>query len=263
VSATNPRLSILTCVRNARDDFLMTAESLPSELPGWLEWIVVDGASTDGTQVAIEEESRIDRYVSEVDSGVYDAYNKALRMARGRYVWYLNAGDLAHQDTLLGLENRLSAEDREDRLPVMCYAVWMQLRSALWLPRPDRLNEEMSVPTPGMLVPRTSLLAIGGFDLGYRIASDYDAWLRLRKSEGNSFMSLDETLTTYKGDGLSTVHRHLAFFEECVAQIRNDPDRWQHCLFRAMHRAVFELQPAAIPFRRWQVFLKLARRLLY
>ena len=59
-----------------------------------LEYIVVDGASTDGTAEMIRDnEEQISRWVSEPDQGIYDAMNKGLRMATGEFVWFINAGD--------------------------------------------------------------------------------------------------------------------------------------------------------------------------
>jgi putative colanic acid biosynthesis glycosyltransferase len=86
-------LTVLTVSFNAREDFKLTAGSLPRHLPPWLNWVVVDGNSTDGTVDAIQSESRVTRWISESDRGVYDAYNKAWRLAETPFVLFLNCGD--------------------------------------------------------------------------------------------------------------------------------------------------------------------------
>jgi len=256
-------LTIATCVLDARQDFLATANSLPDILPDWIEWIVIDGGSTDGTREAIAADSRVTRFVSEKDAGVYYAYNRALSLAVGRHVWFLNAGDTAIASTLISLGSVLLTAMSEASPPVFCHHVHMEQGNWDWKPAPEQLLDEMSVPTPGMLIPRDALLAIRGFDTAYRIAADYDAWMRLRMVGTIRFAVCELVLANYKGGGMSTTHRHLAFFEECVSQLRADRDRWAYCLFRAARRAVFNIDPDSIRFRRWRLAFKLGRKFLY
>lgn len=256
-------LSIATCVLNARDDFVMTATSLPQKLPEWVEWVVVDGASTDGTVDAITSDTRVGRYVSEKDNGVYDAYNKALKLATGRYIWYLNAGDTAEAEALSELQNRLSCLVDVDRLPVLCSAVHMATNQRVWLPNPDSLEFEMSVPTPGVFFPRDALISLGGFDSSYKVSGDYEVLLRLKMEGRHEFEINQGVLTDYKGGGISTTQNGLAFFEECVALLRVDRTKTVHCLLRAARRLVFASDISSVPYRRWRIALAAARRILY
>ena len=93
--STFPRLSIITVTRNARTALLRTARSIaPLAARLDLEWIVVDGASGDGTRMWLE--SRDEpwlRGTSEADAGLYDAMNKGIDRARGQFLWFVNAGD--------------------------------------------------------------------------------------------------------------------------------------------------------------------------
>ena len=260
---SQPLLTIATCVLNARDDFIETARSLPAVLPDWIEWIVVDGGSTDGTYEAIMSDSRVTRHESEPDPGVYYAYNNALALATGSYIWYLNAGDTAEQTTLAALRDTLEEEIRQGASRVLCYAVNMQSGGWIWHPEPARMLDGMSVPTPGVLAPRAALVNLRGFDTAYRIASDYDIWLRLYMAKLNQFESRQHVLSNYNGGGLSAKHHHLAFFEECVAQLRHDANLWANCLLRAARRAVFDLDPNTIPHKRWKLALRLGKRFLY
>jgi len=262
-NAPKPLLSIATCVLNARDDFVETALSLPALLPDWIEWIVVDGGSTDGTYEAVTSDARVTRHLSEPDPGVYYAYNKALALATGSYIWYLNAGDTAEQATLATLREPLEMAVNQGSNRVLCFAVNMQSGGWIWNPEPTRMLDGMSVPTPGVLAPRAALVNLRGFDTAYRIASDYDIWLRLFMASPKQFESRVPVLANYKGGGLSAKHRHLAFFEECVAQLRHDSNLWANCLLRAARRAVFDLDPNTIPHKRWKLALRLGKRFLY
>ena len=98
-----PFFSIVTVVYNAETVLEGTARSLMEQTWRDIEWIVIDGASTDATLEVARRflvEGR-DLLVTEPDRGVYDAMNKGLRLAKGKIVQFLNAGDrLAHPDVL-------------------------------------------------------------------------------------------------------------------------------------------------------------------
>ena len=88
------KLSIITVVYNRREDLKKTIASVKGQTSHDIEYIVIDGDSNDGTKEVISENADfISRFVSEKDSGIYDAMNKGLRMASGDYVWFLNSGD--------------------------------------------------------------------------------------------------------------------------------------------------------------------------
>lgn len=95
-------VSIITVVYNACEDLRITMESVFAQTYPAIEYVVVDGASTDGTLELIKDNAdRIHTWVSEPDKGLYDAMSKAIRMATGDFLWFVNAGDLIYQpDTL-------------------------------------------------------------------------------------------------------------------------------------------------------------------
>ncbi|WP_198804927.1 glycosyltransferase [Leptolyngbya sp. BL0902] len=101
-----PFFSVITVVRNEKDSILKTLQSVKdqgtySSPELIIEHVLVDGLSTDGTALAIEEfiasnttcPQIIYNYVSEMDSGIYDAMDKGRSMASGRFIFFLNAGD--------------------------------------------------------------------------------------------------------------------------------------------------------------------------
>ncbi len=106
----SPLLSIVTVTLDNLQGLTSTAASIERQrLPeGIVEWIVIDGGSNDGTADYLKGPEFAGRkYVTEQDSGVYDAMNKGLRLSQGKYVQFLNAGDLlVGQD---GMEKVLSA----------------------------------------------------------------------------------------------------------------------------------------------------------
>jgi len=94
----DPLLTVVTVTYNARESFLKTLASVRSQtMRTRLEYLVVDGASTDGTLEAIREAAdrgEVNSWISEPDRGIYDAMNKAVSRARGEYLLFMNAGDI-------------------------------------------------------------------------------------------------------------------------------------------------------------------------
>lgn len=89
-----PLISIITVVRNGRELLGSTIASVRAQTLSSIEFIVIDGGSEDGTQDVIRENSdAITHWISEPDDGIYDAMNKGIQLARGEYLWFLNAGD--------------------------------------------------------------------------------------------------------------------------------------------------------------------------
>lgn len=98
----SPMISIITVVFNASSLLQETMRSVWEQTYDRIEYIVVDGASTDDTVTLLKSaEDRIDYWISEPDKGIYDAMNKGLSLACGEYVWFLNAGDTAANPHLL------------------------------------------------------------------------------------------------------------------------------------------------------------------
>lgn len=90
----NPRLSVITIVYNNVRDIERTILSVVNQTYTNIEYVIVDGLSNDGTlQVIDKYKSKIAKFISEKDEGIYDAMNKGLALATGDYVIFMNSGD--------------------------------------------------------------------------------------------------------------------------------------------------------------------------
>ena len=97
-----PKFSVITVTYNAASVLEDTIQSVISQTYHHVEYIIVDGASKDGTLSIVDRyRDRITRVVSEPDRGLYDAMNKGIRLATGDYLCFLNAGDSFHEDDTL------------------------------------------------------------------------------------------------------------------------------------------------------------------
>ncbi|MBM3411166.1 MAG: glycosyltransferase [Bacteroidetes bacterium] len=181
-----PQFSIITVTYNAASLLPATFRSVAEQQDVHCEHVVVDGNSNDGSVALIEVNAQRSvhpvRWMSEPDRGLYDAMNKALALATGKYVLFLNAGDVLHgSDTL----SRIAALPEADAYYGEALRVDEQGRSLGYrLPRPPRqlnwrsLRFGMPVCHQSFLVRRTCAQE---YDTNYRIAADIDWMIRCLK----------------------------------------------------------------------------------
>jgi len=90
----NPKISVITICRNEINGIQRTIDSVLNQTFRNFEYLVIDGNSSDGTKELVQKHAdKLAYFVSEVDSGIYNAMNKALKKAKGEYVIFINGGD--------------------------------------------------------------------------------------------------------------------------------------------------------------------------
>ena len=168
------KLSVITVSFNARDVIRQTLASVTGQTYSDLEYIVIDGGSTDGTQAVIGEyTARIARFVSEPDGGIYFGMNKGIAAATGDFVLFLNAGDrFADERVLEDVATFIGAHPEADAVFGDSEQV-LEYGSYRIKPAPDRLDRSMGISHQAVFV-RTDLLRAHPFDVRYRYAADYE-----------------------------------------------------------------------------------------
>ena len=174
---SNPIISVNTINRNDREGLRRTLESVLGEQalsPGELEYIVIDGASTDGSAELLEEYAgrkdlphAISYWVSEKDSGIYAAMNKGIAKATGALIGIINSGDVLLPAALAGLDEIHAAHP--DAVLYGAFSVlkdgvidWVQGFTASELPN-------KMIPHNASFVPRTLYEKYGPYDTGYKV----------------------------------------------------------------------------------------------
>lgn len=215
------RISIITIHLNdfaGLDRTMGSLESFNKE-PG-TEWIVVDGGSAadqEGTDVLDRVRALADKYVSEVDDGIYDAMNKGTRLATGEYVLYLNAGDELHPAFNILEFAEAARDERVGMIWGRCQeryengsVVQVKTRSTSWA------WYGMPVFHPAIFF-RRDVLGHSPYDTDYQVAADYDLVCRLLKG-GAIVRKLDSIISIFFRGGLSHQRGDIALREE--SQIR-------------------------------------------
>ena len=182
-----PRLTVITIVFNNVRDIERTMLSVLNQTYPNLEYIIVDGKSTDGTLEVIKKyERRISRIVSEPDRGIYDAMNKGLALATGDYVLFMNSGDEVYAaDTVARIFSLEPDADIYYGETEMYNQQWQSIGRRRHR-APDKLTWRsfqygMSVSHQAIYVKRSITVP---FDTAYHLSSDIDWIIKALKKAG-------------------------------------------------------------------------------
>ena len=182
----DPYVSIVIAVRNGAATLETCLASVFDQRSTDWELVVIDGASTDGTtEILRHHDERIAFWVSEPDTGVYNAWNKALRHVRGRWVQFLGADDrLASPASLTAIERALREADGRYRVVYGTVRLVNGDRAAVatwgepWSTIRRSFRRGMFIPHPGTFHHRSLFDQHGQFDESFRIGGDYEFLLR-------------------------------------------------------------------------------------
>ncbi len=195
-------ISIVTVVYNSIALIENTIKSVVKHSTKFnIEYIIIDGASTDGTLEVIDNyKSDIDILISESDNGIYDAMNKAIEIAQGRYIYYLNAGDILLPNVFDSLNSHVRAN-----FDVIYGNILVGENNVIWACKKiDDILSDMAFSHQAVLVKRNILLKTK-FDLKYKIASDYDFFIKLFLNQ-NTFSKTDVVFVKYDTTGISNTN---------------------------------------------------------
>ncbi len=198
-----PLLSVVTVTLDPGPALARTMRSVLQWDPAQVEYIVIDGGSTDGTLRTLREmDSHLEYWVSEPDSGISQAFNKGISLCRGRIIGLLNAGDWYEAGTLETVAS-LPADGPDGGVLCGDLQFWQGEQPACRCEsRPELLATDMTVTHPSCFVRRSVYLEHGGFDESFRLAMDYELLLRFR-CRGVSFLRTGRVLTNMQHQGLA------------------------------------------------------------
>ncbi|MCO5247607.1 MAG: glycosyltransferase [Chitinophagales bacterium] len=218
-----PKISIITIVFNKADEIEYTLKSVTEQTYSHIEYIVIDGHSTDGTIEIIQKYlNQINIYISEKDQGIYDAMNKGLSKASGDYVLFINGGDSLHQKETIQdiVDKSFSNLQAADIIFGECMLI-----------RPDRTyistrsaNKHQQFPTSlphlsfkhGTNVSHQSFMTkrklAPFFDLQYKWSSDVD-WMLNCMKKAHLTLAYDGIISDFVIGGVTDRHRLSSLWE--------------------------------------------------
>lgn len=207
---TNPTISIVIACFNERATLAATLDSLLAQSYLDVEIIVVDGASRDGTVKLIQSyNDRISKWISEPDTGIYDAWNKGVQLAKGEWIGFLGAGDFYLPTALQIYADYIGAHPGLDF--VSGYVeLFDELGKTRVIGEPwewSQFRRFMCVAHIGSLHARELFANHGHYETAYLICGDYE--LLLRAGAGLRAGFVNRVLARMKSGGISGTNRRV------------------------------------------------------
>lgn len=208
------KISVITINLNNLEGLKRTVQSVLDQNHPDIEYLLIDGGSTDGGKDFIKDnQDRFCFYLSEKDTGVYDAMNKGIRKSTGDYLIFLNSGDIfSGSDSISKLIKNSNGEDlvfgnilvlHSDKLCVKTY--------------PEKLTFKYfyyeSIPHPACLISKQLFELYGLYDTKLKIASDWKFFLVTVVKHGCSYRYVDEMISTFRVDGMSSLPENSELLE--------------------------------------------------
>jgi len=220
------RLSIITINRNNAPGLKKTMESVFAQTSQEFEYIVIDGDSTDESNKIICQYANMPmnhefHWISEPDTGIYNAMNKGIRMAKGEYLQFLNSGDmLAAPDVtekmLKELENKKQRIKNKDKIAILYGNMLKQMRKGILRDpgfagrQPTLLDFYIGTLNHSPAYIECSLFdKYGLYDEQLKIASDWKWYLQAIIFGGEQITYADIDVTMFDMNGISTINETL------------------------------------------------------
>ncbi|MDE6399778.1 MAG: glycosyltransferase [Muribaculaceae bacterium] len=200
-----PLISIITVTRNVEPLLRRTIDNVARQTSRNFEYVVVDGASSDGSVCLIDGSDCISNWISEPDKGIYDAMNKGARIARGEWVIFMNAGDtFASDDVIERLADEIHRNQNADVIygdVIRCGKDAEVLKTA----SPSCKGHRLAFCHQSVICKRELLLDTP-FDISHRYSSDFKFFKTMCK-KGKKFVHVNFPVARFDTTGISSRNR--------------------------------------------------------
>lgn len=206
------KISIITATYNSEKTLKVCLDSVLNQTYKSIEYIIVDGNSTDGTLELVRSMQKNHDHIlliSEPDKGIYDALNKGIKKATGDVIGFVHSDDfLATSNTIQNIADVFKKEDVDGVYGNLHYVRFDNINSIVrnWNSQiftQKLLNRGWMPAHPTLFLKKKVYLTNGSFNLDYRIAADYDFVLRIFKKPEYKFHYLPEVITKMRVGGAS------------------------------------------------------------
>lgn len=225
----NPLISIITATYNSENYLNECLSSLNKQIYKNYEHLVIDGGSTDNTiKILKKNDNKIDYWCSKKDLGIYDAFNKGMQLAKGKYICFLNSDDTFSDSALKIYLEYIKKNPEKDFIFGSVRKHWGILHGY----KPYKIFWSWgfySSHSTGFLIKRNSAKKIGLYNLKFKYSSDYDYFYRMivkHKLKGIGTRK-NEIVGNFRRGGYSSSISFIDhFFEEIKIRINNNQNKF-------------------------------------
>lgn len=206
-------LSIITINYNNKSGLEKTIQSVIDQTFSNVEYIVIDGGSSDGsTDVINQYKDKIQYWVSEPDSGVYHAQNKGIRVANGQYVLFLNSGDVLADDTVLDavFQQNIQEDIVYGNLIFDYGKGHTEVKEYPENLRFSYFIDNGHLPHPAAFIKRNLFDVIGLYNEHYKISSDWEFFLKAVFLYNATYARVNVAVSIFNVEGLSSRSENLS-----------------------------------------------------
>ena len=215
----SPLFSIITVVFNGEKYLEKTIKSVVSQNFKDFEYIIIDGGSTDNTHKIIKKyEKKIDYWVSEKDKGIYDAFNKGMKLSNGKFISFINSDDVYKKNALKIISKYYLKDKNFDFIFGSVKKHWGVLHGY----RPKKIKYSWgfySSHSTGFFIKQKVARKVGFYNLKYKYHADYDYFYRLiikKKMRGISTKK-NELVGVFRRGGFSS---QISFWKKLKEEIK-------------------------------------------
>lgn len=203
------KLSVITVNYNNIDGLLQTIDSVKSQVYSEFEFIIIDGNSTDGSKDLIKNTDGIACWISEPDTGAYNAMNKGVNAATGEYCIFMNSGDVFYDENVLA-----QAIPMLDGKDIITGSTWLSFGRLVTAPEkvPMRYLFKGTLCHQSSFIKRSLLLEYP-YDETLRFVSDWKFWIQTLVFADYTYKAIDTIISIYDWSGMSTVN-----YTDCDAE---------------------------------------------
>ena len=219
-SKSNPLISIITSSYNAANTIEATIQSILNQTYVNIEYIVIDGNSSDGTaDIIAKYANHLSYWISEDDNGIYHAWNKGLKQAKGDWIGFLGADDIYYPDAIQNYVELISKSSNDlDFVSSRCEYVdkdlnFIKVLGQRW--KWTKVRDRMVCAHCGALHSKNLFIKYGIFDESFKSAGDYALLLKAGPSLKADFLN-KITLKMREG-GISSSQQNINIYTEALA----------------------------------------------
>lgn len=209
-----PKITIITVCYNAISTIENTIKSVLSQTYDNLEYIIIDGGSTDGTIDVIKKyEKKFSYWKSEPDKGIYDAMNKGIKLATGEWINFMNAGDSFYNTEVLQSLSTYFNDNQSDIIyGDTCIAINNKNKYRVVPENISNIEHHLPFCHQSCFV-KSSIIKSNTFQLQYKYVADYAMFYKFYKS-GYCFKYVHNIISNYEiSEGLTASNMYKCYLE--------------------------------------------------